>query len=255
VPEAKRKETRFLAVGMLVDDALWRQALAKSPVPRPAEVNQRMVELIDGLKKSNRTLQDFCRETGQTEVQIQAKMTAMLQWRDFVKDRVTDGQLRQYYADYKPFFDGDMVHVSHIALRVQPNASESERKAAWDKLLTIKKDLLAGKIDFAAAAKQYSVCPSHDNGGDLGDIPRKWGMVDESFARAAYDPNLKIGDVTGPVQTEFVFHLIKITGRKEGTPSEFDKIKEEVRELLFEDMRQAMIAEQRKTAKVTINLE
>jgi peptidyl-prolyl cis-trans isomerase C len=250
VPEAKRREMRTMALGMLIDDALWRQALRSCPPASQEELAKRLVELEDGLKKSNRTLQDFCRETGKNMAQLQATMVALLQWRDYLKDKVSEKDLQNYYNEYKAFFDGDMVRASHIVLRVAPGASPAERQAAYNKLVALRQDLITGKIDFATAAKQTSQCPSAPNGGDIGLFPRKWGMVDETFARAAF--NTKIGEITEVVQTEFGLHLIKVTERKPGQPSEFLKIKEEVREMYQEDLRQALIAQQRKTADIKI---
>jgi hypothetical protein len=252
VPEAKRKEMRLLAVGMLIDDALWRQALRSGPPANPEEVAQRILEMEEGLRKSNKTMPDFCRETGQTIAQLQAKMIGLLQWRDYIKDKVTDKDLENYFNEYRAFFDGDLVRVSHIVLRVAPNASPGERQAAYHKLVALRQDLLAGKIDFATAAKQHSQCQTAPNGGDIGLIARKWGMVDENFARAAF--NAKVGEVTDVVQTDYGLHLIKVTERKPGQqPADFSKIKEEVRELYLEDLRQALILQQRKTAKIDIS--
>jgi len=49
-------------------------------------------------------------------------------------------------------------------------------------------------------------------------------------------------------------HLIKLTDRKPGQPSDFTKVKETVRELCVEDMWLALLGQQRKTAHVEINL-
>jgi parvulin-like peptidyl-prolyl isomerase len=76
--------------------------------------------------------------------------------------------------------------------------------------------------------------------------------VEEPFAKAAFA--LKVGDISDVVQTDFGYHLIKVTDRKAGTASDFNKIKEEVREMLVEELRVQILAEQRQTAKVEINL-
>ncbi len=63
--------------------------------------------------------------------------------------------------------------------------------------------------DFQEYAKIYSECPSGRNGGNLGCFGRKQ-MVKE-FEEAAF--NGKIGEVTGPVKTQFGYHLLWITRR------------------------------------------
>ncbi|NLI73581.1 MAG: peptidylprolyl isomerase [Euryarchaeota archaeon] len=63
---------------------------------------------------------------------------------------------------------------------------------------------------FEAIAKQYSKCPSKNSGGDLGYFGK--GQMVKKFEDAAFKG--KKGDVVGPVQTEFGYHLIKIIDTK-----------------------------------------
>jgi parvulin-like peptidyl-prolyl isomerase len=115
----------------------------------------------------------------------------------------------------------------------------------------LRQDILTGKVDFAEAAKKYSQCTSAPNGGDIGYFQRKF-IVDEAFAKTAF--GLKVGDVSDVVQTEYGMHLIKVTDRKPGQPSEFESIKELVRETCVNEMRMALLEEQRRTAHIEINL-
>ena len=86
---------------------------------------------------------------------------------------------------------------------------------------------------------------------DIGLFPRKF-VVQETFAAAAFA--LKVGEVSDVVQTDYGLHLIKVTDRKQGEQSEFNKIKEEVQSICASEMWQAVLAEQRKAAKIEINL-
>ena len=108
---------------------------------------------------------------------------------------------------------------------------------------------MAGKIDFADAAKKYSQCSSAPNGGDIGFFARKM-MMDEAFAKAAFA--IPIGGISDVVRTDFGMHLIKVTDRKKGEPSVYEKIKDEVRLYFFEEMRQELLAKERKAAKIEI---
>ena len=89
------------------------------------------------------------------------------------------------------------------------------------------------------------------DGGDVGSFPRKF-VVDENFARAAFA--LKPGEISGVVQTDFGLHLIKVTERKAGQPSDFSKIKEDVKEIYLDDMRLNILAQLRKEAKIEVHL-
>ena len=68
----------------------------------------------------------------------------------------------------------------------------------------LQKSLGAGKT-FEQLAKDFSTCPSSADGGDLGEFGK--GMMVKSFEDAAF--GLKVGEVSGPVKTQFGYHLIQ----------------------------------------------
>jgi parvulin-like peptidyl-prolyl isomerase len=250
--EVQRKQMQMEAVGMLIDDILLEKFLRKNgPTIPVAEVDKRVAELADSLKKQGKTLQDFCKDTAQTDAQLRSNILTMMQWGGYVKDHVTEADLKKYYDDYKDYFDRVGVRASHIVLRVPPTAPEQERADAKAKLQALRQDIVAGKVEFAEAAKKNSQCSSAPAGGDIGYFPRKLA-VEEAFGKAAFA--LKVGEVSDVVQTDYGMHLIKVTDRKPGQPSDYTKIKEEVRELYVVEMRQGLLEQLRKTAKVEVNL-
>jgi peptidyl-prolyl cis-trans isomerase C len=250
--EAQRRQMQLQAVGLLIDDLLMQQCMRKlGPRIELPEVNKRVADLQDALKKEGKTLEDFYKESGQNEAQLRSHIVTGLQWAAYVKEHVSDADVKRYYEESKDFWDRVSVRASHIVLRIPENASEAERQAALTKLQELRKDIVAGKIDFAEAAKKYSHCSSAPTGGDIGFFLRKL-MVDEPFAKAAFA--LKVGEISEVVQTNYGLHLIKVTDRKAGQPADFNKIKDEVREMCVEELRMALLAEQRKTTKVEVNL-
>ena len=62
-------------------------------------------------------------------------------------------------------------------------------------------------VSFEDLARDFSKCPSGQNGGDLGNFGR--GMMVKPFEDAAFA--LEVGQVSGIVKTQFGFHLIKST--------------------------------------------
>jgi peptidyl-prolyl cis-trans isomerase C len=175
----------------------------------------------------------------------------MLRWQKYAQARLTDAAVQQYYADNRDLFDRVLVRASHVVVRVPADAPPADVEAARKKLADLRAEVVAGKLDFAAAARAHSQCPSKDQGGDIGFFPRKW-VVDESFARAAFA--LKPGEVSDVVRTDYGLHLIKVTERKEGEKSDFAKIKDEVRAVCADDLLQTLGAKLRKDAKVEIKL-
>jgi peptidyl-prolyl cis-trans isomerase SurA len=103
------------------------------------------------------------------------------------------------------------THVRHILLRVSDGMSES---AARQKLVDIKRDVVGGG-DFANFARTYSQDGSASQGGDLGWISP--GETVPEFERAMN--NLKDGDVSDPVRSEYGYHLIQVLGRRDAEGS------------------------------------
>jgi peptidyl-prolyl cis-trans isomerase C len=237
---------------MLIDDLLLQQFLRKHvPPANPAEVSKKLAEVETALAQKKKTLADLYREAHQTEAQFRASIASVIQWAAYGDKNIKDPDVQKYYLDFRDFFDRITVRASHIVLRVPPTASASERAVARNKLLELRGQIVAGKLDFAAAAKAHSQCPSAQSGGDIGTFPRKF-VVDESFARAAFA--LKPGEISDVVQTDYGLHLIKVTERKPGQPSDFNKIKAEVREFYLEDLRQNILAQLRKDARIDLHL-
>lgn len=88
------------------------------------------------------------------------------------------------------------IRASHILVKTEDEAK---------KLLA---EIKEGKA-FADIAKETSLCPSGRDGGDLGFFGR--GMMVKPFEDAAFTLN-EIGDLSEPVQTQFGWHLIQLTG-------------------------------------------
>ena len=86
--------------------------------------------------------------------------------------------------------------VSHILV---PNEADALKM----------KSLITTYSDFEQYARMYSECPSGKNGGYLGCFGH--GQMVKPFEDASFKGN--IGEVTGPVKTEFGYHLLWITRR------------------------------------------
>ncbi|VVD77480.1 peptidylprolyl isomerase [Pandoraea soli] len=100
------------------------------------------------------------------------------------------------------------IHARHILIRVGDGVSEAQ---ARQKLLDIKAKIEAGKGDFADFARQFSVDGSASQGGDLGWISP--GETVPAFERAMSE--LKDGQISDPVRSEYGYHLIQVLGHRE----------------------------------------
>ena len=77
-----------------------------------------------------------------------------------------------------------------------------------DECNELKQQIAAG-ADFAEIAAAHSQCPSGKQGGDLGSFSP--GQMVPEFDTVVF--NEAVGDVHGPVKTQFGYHLIEITSR------------------------------------------
>lgn len=247
--EAQKRELQQTAVNMLVEDLLMKQFLRKNAAPAPpAEIEKEVAELVEALKKDKQTLQEFLKDSQQTEEQLRAHIAASLQWRAYVTPQLPEPKIKAYYDANKVFFDKVFVRASHILVKLEANASDAQKQAAHQKVLALRQEILGGKLDFADAARKHSDCPSgKENGGDLGPFPYKFAVA-EPFARAAF--SMKVGEVSDVVVTEFGYHLIKVTNRDNGQPSEYEKIKDQVKEIYAQEIYRAVLTEARRTSRI-----
>ena len=70
---------------------------------------------------------------------------------------------------------------------------------------------IAQGLPFAEAASKYSTCPSAKSGGSLGSFEP--GKMVREFDEVCFDPDVPVGEVTGPVRTQFGYHLILVEDR------------------------------------------
>ena len=166
------------------------------------------------------------------------------------KITITTEQARKFYDEnLDKFKKPESVKASHILIGVDPKATAEEKQKAKQKADDLHKQIKGG-ADFAELAKKESTCPSAKNGGDLGDFGR--GQMVKPFEDAAF--GLKQGEVSGVVETQFGYHIIKATGKTEGGVAPFDQVKGKIEEYLkgTEVQKQVMakVEELKKSAKI-----
>jgi len=104
----------------------------------------------------------------------------------------------------------DQVRASHILLMYQGSARSTATRTkdqASQQIAEIKQQIDGG-ADFAKLAQQHSDCPSGQRGGDLGSFGR--GQMVKPFEETAV--GRPVGGVSGVVETDFGYHIIKRTG-------------------------------------------
>lgn len=168
-------------------------------------------ELDSALAASGMTVESL-KEEVQTYVKIEKLIGPGIE--------ITDEQIQTYFDENKESLgQSKQVEASHILTATKEEAEEVQAK-------------LAEGGDFAELAKEYSTdTASAENGGELGAFGA--GEMAPAFEEAAFA--MKVDDISKPVETEFGFHIIKVTGKTEAAAATLENSKEEIKELLFEE--------------------
>lgn len=247
------RRLRHAVIEGLIDDMLLKQFLRQNgPKVESADVDRLMGGLAAAQRKRGKSLADYFREVGRTEAEVRESWATMLQFQRYADLKATDAELKQYFEANRDFFDNATVSASHIVVRVPGNAPAGERQAARQTLMSVRNDIVAGKIGFAEAAMKHSVCPSARTGGNLGSLTRKNSSQDEPFLRTAF--SLKVGDLSEPVDTDTGVHLIRVSAKSPGSPVNYDRIADLVKECFAEELRQQILVDLRKAGTIQVVL-
>lgn len=155
--------------------------------------------------------------------------------------QISDQAAQQYYdANKSRYQEPEQRRASHILIKTEAGmapAAKAEAKAKAEKLL---QELRQNPGKFADLAKQNSGDPgSAARGGDLGNFSRE--MMVKPFADAAWA--LKVGELSGVVESEFGYHIIRLDGITPGSALGFAVVKGDIVEELKTQQAQRKYAE------------
>jgi peptidyl-prolyl cis-trans isomerase C len=152
-----------------------------------------------------------------------------------IRNAETEDRLKARYETFvKDKAGHDEVHARHILVK-----TEAEAKSVISEL--------DKGTDFAGLAKKYSTDPGAASGGDLGYFGH--GDMVKEFTDAAFA--LPVGQYTKiPVKTEFGWHVIEVVDHRVAKPPSFDEARQEVGQLVAQDVVDAKLKELRAAAKV-----
>jgi parvulin-like peptidyl-prolyl isomerase len=179
---------------------------------KPGEVDSQMKAAdLNAKKQTGKSLDELMRQKGVTADTIRHEVKWRIASERYIDRNLADA-LEGYFNEHRQEFDGSQLRASQILLRADRfDEKPAQTEARAEK---IRQEIVGGKIDFASAARKYSIGPSQEQGGDLGFLPRQGAMA-EPFSAALF--KLKKGEVSPPVTTAFGTHLITVTDAKQGT--------------------------------------
>ena len=134
-----------------------------------------------------------------------------------------ESEIRKYYEDHQTEFGTqEQRQATHILISVTPQASNSDKQAAKAKAEQVLQLVKQSPAKFADLARQYSQDPgSAAKGGDLGLFGR--GAMVKPFEESAF--NLKAGEISDLVLSDFGYHIIKLLAVSPAKISPLDEVR------------------------------
>jgi peptidyl-prolyl cis-trans isomerase D len=181
------------------------------------------VKVTDDMLKSY-----YEKNSSQFQIPEQVKVEYVVLSNEAVADQisVSDADIQSYYdQNAKRYAVEEQRRASHILIGVKKGASDAEKAAAKAKAQKLLEQARKNPGDFAKLAKENSEDPgSAERGGDLDFFGK--GMMVKSFEDAAF--KLKEGEISDLVESDFGYHIIKVTGSKPASVKSLDEVKGEI---------------------------
>ena len=144
------------------------------------------------------------------------------------KVTVTEEESNKFYNNNPNLFkQPEQIKASHILIKVAPGTEESKKIQARKKIETVQKKVRQGE-DFGLLAKANSEGPTAQRNGDLGYFSR--GQMVKPFEDAAFA--LNVGEVSEIVETQFGYHLIKVTDKKPARTIPYKEVQQKLEQHL-----------------------
>ena len=155
-------------------------------------------------------------------------------------------QAQQYYNENQPrFISNEMVRASHIVKHPSPQTNPDQLKEQMHQLLWE----IRNNDSFDKVASEHSDCP--ENAGDLGYFYR--GQMVPEFEEVVF--NMEVGDISNVFQTQFGFHIAKVTDKIPSGPVPFEQVKQNIMNELAEELRQKAVEDFIDAAKLNAVIE
>jgi len=214
--DEKAKEANIVVTEQEVINQITKIAAAQSPPMTLEELKKKTAE--------------YGQSYDELEQQIRKGMTYQKivesQWAG--KINITEEDAKKYYDENPTQFEvQEQVRASHILIKpdtTDPNTDPNQAKAqAKSKIQGLLEQIKDG-ADFAELAKANSTGPSAAQGGDLKFFAR--GQMVPPFDKAAFE--LEVGKVSDIVETQFGYHIIKVTDHKDAGTTSFEQARDNI---------------------------
>ena len=239
VPAEERDQVYRAVLNQLVTGhVLLQESRNRKVAVADADVDGRVAQLRqrfpseDEFKKALAS-RNLTPEKVRDEIKKQLAIEKMIEAEVAPQVSVTDHDVKDFY-DKNPeqFQQPESWRASHILLMVPQGATDAQKKETRAKIDDVLKQVKAGG-DFAELAKKHSQDGSAQAGGDLNYFPK--GQMVKPFEDAC--AALKVGEVSGVVETQFGFHIIKLTDKRPARAVPLTEVNKKIGDYLLSRMR------------------
>ncbi len=233
IPEGLAKRYKQSIVKQLVDKELLSQEVKKLNVQVPAADLDKEFADYKKMFRTDENFERYLKSSDITEAQIKDNISHNLAVNALLDKsgdlKVADAEVKAYYDENKARYEvKEQVRASHILLKVAKDADKAADAAAKAKADKVYAEAKKKGADFAELAKKNSEGPTAPRGGDLSYFTR--GRMVPEFDKAVF--TMDVGQVSAPIRTQFGWHVIKVTDKKEGKQRSFEEVKESIDKLL-----------------------
>jgi len=239
----------WVDIALLADEA-EAQGLAVTP----DELQQK----VDALKTASGTRVDVekaLNSLGVTKTEFLNEMRDAILGEKLIRTRLAQAypkdKLREIYnALPEKFITPPQVCVSHIFRALSGNETKKEKNTLYSEIKALHRRALAGE-DFAALAKA-SDAPSRDRGGDIG-----WFTAVNSLPTPLDTLifKLKVGKISKVVESQFGYHILKISEARPATGLTFEDARPAVEDYVFATVRNDLLQAVKSRKRVTVIVE
>ncbi len=187
------------------------------------------------------------------EVEVMEAYGTMQKWHDDIRKRIlikkvietlsegieiTEQEIRDYYREHRD----EYKIPPRVRARIITVGTEEEAKEARERLK---------EEDFAAVAREVSISPEAERGGDLGFFGK--GSMPKEFEDVVF--SLPAGGISGVVKTAYGYHIFLVEEKKKGKRKRLKELKEKIRVVLQRGKEEAEFQSLVKGLKGNANIE
>ncbi len=241
--EAMKEVVKKQATESLINRTLLREAVETEGIGASGEELDERMEMVKSKFESPEAYSQQLADLGLTQKDLRSEMETSLRMEKLLQKHVgsieepTEAEVESFYKENaERFKQPEMLRASHILIKTEPQESEPEKSARRLEAAKLLGEIQKG-ADFGRLTSQHSACPSKESGGDLGYFER--GRMVKPFEDAAF--SLSAGEVSDLVETQFGYHIVKVTDRQQESTASFETARDDISTFLQDQKREQAV--------------